>query len=56
MIAAVGLPVVVTGNVPGVPAVKVAELPLVMAGACSMVMVSVCCTEPVPLVAMRGTA
>ena len=37
---------VVTENVPAVPAVKVAELALVMAGACWMVMVSVCCTEP----------
>ena len=42
----VGLPVVLTGNVPRVPAVNVAELSLVIAGACSMVMVSVCCAVP----------
>ena len=33
VIVAVGLPVVVTGNVPWVPTVKAAALPLVMAGA-----------------------
>ena len=38
------------------PIVNVAELPLVMAGACWTVMVSVCCTEPYALVAVSGTA
>ena len=56
VIAAVGLPVVVTENDPAVPAVKVAELALVMAGACWMVTVSVCCTEPYALVAISGMA
>ena len=56
VIAAVGLPVVITANEPCVPTVKVAELPLVMAGACWTVMVSVCWTEPYAFVAASGIA
>ncbi len=56
VIAAVGLPVVVTENDPAVPTVKVAAPPLVMAGACRTVIVSVCWTEPYALVAVSGTA
>ena len=56
LIAAVGLPVVVTENVPSVPTVNVAELALVIAGACWTVIVSVCCTEPYVLVATSGMA
>ena len=41
VIVAVGLPVVVTENEPCVPTVKVAELSLVIAGACWTVMVRV---------------
>ena len=56
VIAAVGLPVVVTVNDPAVPTVNVAELPLVIFGACWMVMVSVCWIEPYALVAVSGIA
>ena len=46
VIAAVGLPVVVTENDPAVPIVKVAEVALVMAGAWPTVTVRVCWTVP----------
>jgi hypothetical protein len=46
VMTAVGLPVVVTVDVPGVPSVKVAEAALVIAGACATVMVRVCDAVP----------
>ena len=52
MIAAAGLPVVVTVNDPALPAVKVVELALVMAGACWTVTVSVSGRVPTPLAAV----
>ena len=42
VIESVGVPVVVTVNEPGVPAVKLAELSLVIAGASSTVSVKLC--------------
>ena len=55
LIAGVGPPVVVTVNDPGVPAVNVAELALVMAGACWTVTVSVWVIVPYGLAAVRVT-
>ena len=43
-------------NAPAVPTVNVAELPLVIAGACWTVTVSVCWTEPYAFVAVSGMA
>jgi hypothetical protein len=56
VIAAVGLPVVVTENDPAVPTMKVVALPLVMAGAVGAaftVRVKLCvASEPTPLEAV----
>ena len=46
VIAATGLPVVVTEKDSCVPTVKVAAAALVIAGACWTVTVSVCCAVP----------
>lgn len=55
-IAGVGLPVVVTSNVPADPAVKVVELADVMAGNASTIRVKDCVASlPTPLLALTVT-